>query len=104
MVCFWFPADFAENADFLLDRRLQVARPIIFSAKFAKFAGDYLQKMQRKFLTNLLFLIFVNVLIKPFYIFGIDRTVQVTVGTADYGLYAVLYNFSILYTDCKFQK
>ena len=36
-------------------------------------------------------------LIKPFYIFGIDRTVQVTVGTADYGLYAVLYNFSILY-------
>jgi O-antigen/teichoic acid export membrane protein len=53
--------------------------------------------MQRKFITNLLFLIFVNVLIKPFYIFGIDRTVQVTVGTADYGLYAVLYNFSILY-------
>lgn len=53
--------------------------------------------MQRKFLTNLLFLIFVNLLIKPFYIFGIDRTVQVTVGTADYGLYAVLYNFSILY-------
>ena len=53
--------------------------------------------MQRKFLTNLLFLIFVNVLIKPFYIFGIDRTVQVTVGTTDYGLYAVLYNFSILY-------
>ena len=36
-------------------------------------------------------------LIKPFYIFGIDRTVQVTVGTTDYGLYAVLYNFSILY-------
>ncbi|NJN78286.1 MAG: oligosaccharide flippase family protein [Saprospiraceae bacterium] len=53
--------------------------------------------MERKFITNLLFLIFVNVLIKPFYIFGIDRTVQVTVGTADYGLYAVLYNFSILY-------
>lgn len=53
--------------------------------------------MQRKFITNLLFLIFVNVLIKPFYIFGIDRTVQVTVGTVDYGLFAVLYNFSILY-------
>lgn len=53
--------------------------------------------MQYKFFTNLIFLIFVNVLIKPFYIFGIDRTVQVTVGTEDYGLYAVLYNFSILY-------
>jgi O-antigen/teichoic acid export membrane protein len=53
--------------------------------------------MQRKFITNLLFLIFVNVLIKPFYIFGIDRTVQLSVGTTDYGLYAVLYNFSILY-------
>ena len=53
--------------------------------------------MQRKFIANLLFLIFVNVLIKPFYIFGIDRTVQLTVGTTDYGLYAVLYNFSLLY-------
>ena len=53
--------------------------------------------MQRKFIANLLFLIFVNVLIKPFYIFGIDRTVQITVGTSDYGLYAVLYNFSLLY-------
>lgn len=53
--------------------------------------------MQRKFITNLLFLIFVNVLIKPFYIFGIDRSVQLSVGTTDYGLYAVLYNFSILY-------
>ncbi len=36
-------------------------------------------------------------LIKPFYIFGIDRTVQITVGTIDYGLFTVLYNFSILY-------
>ncbi|MFK7950073.1 MAG: polysaccharide biosynthesis C-terminal domain-containing protein [Saprospiraceae bacterium] len=53
--------------------------------------------MQRKFLTNLLFLIFVNLLIKPFYIFGIDRTVHVTVETADYGLYMLLYNFSIVY-------
>jgi len=53
--------------------------------------------MQRKFIANLLFLIFVNVLIKPFYIFGIDRTVQLSVGATDYGLYAVLYNFSLLY-------
>lgn len=53
--------------------------------------------MKQKFLANLLFLLLVNVLIKPFYIFGIDRTVQLTVGTAAYGLYFALYNFSILF-------
>ena len=54
--------------------------------------------MQQKFLANLLFLLFVNVLIKPFYIFGIDRTIQLTVGTEIYGLYFALYNFSILFS------
>ncbi len=53
--------------------------------------------MQRKFLTNLGLLLFLNLLIKPFWIFGIDRTVQNTVGVADYGFYFVIFNFSFLF-------
>ncbi len=53
--------------------------------------------MKEKFFTNLLFLLFVNLLVKPFYIFGIDRTVQVTVGDEVYGLYFALYNVSVLF-------
>ncbi len=53
--------------------------------------------MQRKFITNLGLLLLLNVLIKPFWVFGIDRTVQNVVGTADYGLYFTLLNFSFLF-------
>lgn len=51
--------------------------------------------MKRTFLTNLLFLIFINLLVKPFYVFGIDRTVQNFLGTENYGFYFALFNFSI---------
>ncbi len=53
--------------------------------------------MQRKFLTNLALLLFLNFLIKPFYIFGIDRTVQNVVGLEDYGFYFVVFNFSLIF-------
>jgi len=53
--------------------------------------------MQRKFITNLAFLLFLNLLIKPFWILGIDREVQNTVGAQAYGLYAALFNFSFLF-------
>ena len=53
--------------------------------------------MQRKFLTNIAFLIFINFLIKPFWILGIDRTVQNTVGPYEYGLYFAILNFSFLF-------
>ena len=52
--------------------------------------------MKRKFFTNLLLLISLNLLIKPFWIFGIDRTIQNTVGSEEYGLYFSLFNFSLL--------
>ncbi len=52
--------------------------------------------MRRKFLTNLALLVFLNLLIKPFWIFGIDRTVQNIVGAEEYGLYFSLFNFSLL--------
>ena len=52
--------------------------------------------MQRKFLTNLALLLFLNLLIKPFWILGIDRSVQNTVGDA-YGFYFVIFNFSFMF-------
>ena len=53
--------------------------------------------MQRKFLTNLGLLLFLNLLIKPIWIFGIDLTVQRNVGVGDYGFYFVILNFSFLF-------
>jgi O-antigen/teichoic acid export membrane protein len=53
--------------------------------------------MQRKFLTNLGLLLFLNLLVKPFWIFGIDRTVQNTVGAAEFGFYFLVFNFSFLF-------
>jgi len=53
--------------------------------------------MQRKFLTNLALLLFLNLLVKPFWIFGIDRSVFNVVGEADYGFYFSLFNFAFLF-------
>ncbi len=53
--------------------------------------------MQKKFLKNLLFLLFLNLLVKPFWILGIDRQVQNVVGTQDYGFYFAVFNFSYLF-------
>ncbi|MBW7867200.1 MAG: oligosaccharide flippase family protein [Brumimicrobium sp.] len=53
--------------------------------------------MQKKFLGNLLFIILLNLLIKPIYIFGIDLQIQNIVGAEDYGMYFSLLNFSFLF-------
>ncbi len=53
--------------------------------------------MRKKFITNLLFLVSLNLLIKPFWIFGIDMQVQNTVGSSEYGFYFALFNFSLLF-------
>lgn len=42
-------------------------------------------------------MVFVNFLIKPFWVFGIDRTVQNRLGEADYGLYFAIFNFTYLF-------
>jgi len=52
--------------------------------------------LKRKFVTNLILLISLNLLIKPFWIFGIDRTVQNLVGDESYGFYFALFNFSMI--------
>jgi O-antigen/teichoic acid export membrane protein len=53
--------------------------------------------MQKKFLANLALLLFLNLLVKPFWIFGIDRTVFNTVGLEDYGFYFTILNFAFLF-------
>ena len=53
--------------------------------------------MQKKFLKNLGLLVFLNLLVKPFWILGIDRQVQNAVGPEEYGLYFFLFNFSFLF-------
>jgi len=53
--------------------------------------------MRKLFITNLLLLLTLNLLIKPFYIFGIDRGVQNAVGPEEYGLYFALFNFAYLF-------
>ena len=53
--------------------------------------------MQRKFITNLGFLLFLNLLVKPFWIFGIDRTVQNIAAPGEYGFYFTVLNFTFLF-------
>ncbi len=53
--------------------------------------------MQKKFFSNLLLLLVLNLLIKPVAIFVIDSGVQNRVGAADYGLYFTLLNLSFLF-------
>ena len=53
--------------------------------------------MQKKFLTNLALLLFLNLLVKPFWVLGIDRSVQNAVGSEEFGYYFSILNFSFLF-------
>lgn len=53
--------------------------------------------MQKKFLKNLALLVFLNLLVKPFWILGVDRQVYNIVGTESYGFYFAILNFSVLF-------
>ena len=53
--------------------------------------------MQNRFIKNIIFLLFLNLLVKPFWILGIDREVQNLIGDASYGTYQALLNFSYLF-------
>ncbi len=52
---------------------------------------------QRDFVLNIAILLCLNLLIKPFWILGIDVGVQNRVGAADYGLYFAVFNFTYLF-------
>lgn len=53
--------------------------------------------MRRFFVKNILFVIAVNVLVKPVWVFLIDRNVQNTVPAGDYGTYQALMSLSIIF-------
>jgi O-antigen/teichoic acid export membrane protein len=53
--------------------------------------------MPRPFLHNVGFLLALNLLIKPVFIFGIDLVVQNRVGPEAYGFYFALFNFAFLF-------
>ncbi|NOT37081.1 MAG: oligosaccharide flippase family protein [Saprospiraceae bacterium] len=52
--------------------------------------------MKKAFISNIVFLILANLLIKPFYLFGIERKVQILVGNYDFGNYYNLFNFTLI--------
>jgi len=52
---------------------------------------------QKDFAFNICFLLFLNLLIKPFWILGIDVGVQNHVGTDMYGLYFAIFNFTYMF-------
>ena len=53
--------------------------------------------MQNRFVKNIIFLLFLNLLVKPFWILGIDLEVQNRLGDALYGQYLSIFNFSYLF-------
>ena len=53
---------------------------------------------QKDFVFNLCLLIFLNLLVKPFWMLGVDVGVQNSVGAESYGLYFAILNFSLLFT------
>jgi O-antigen/teichoic acid export membrane protein len=53
--------------------------------------------LRRRFLENISLLLVLNIIIKAFWVLGIDRTVQNVVGAEEYGLYFSLFSFSVLF-------
>ena len=53
--------------------------------------------MQKKFISNLVLIVVLNLLVKPLAIFGIDATVQNRVGAEEYGMYFSILNFTYLF-------
>ena len=54
--------------------------------------------MNREFLINILLLVVINFLIKPIYVFGIDRTVQNRVDEGIYGVFFTIFSFSYVFS------
>jgi O-antigen/teichoic acid export membrane protein len=52
---------------------------------------------QKDFIFNISLLLFLNLLIKPFWVLGIDIGVQNSIGAQQYGLYFAVFNFTFLF-------
>ncbi len=55
------------------------------------------KNLQYSFVTNLLFLISINLIIKPIWVFVIDRNAQLRLGFDQYGVYYALLNITYLF-------
>ncbi|HYM93270.1 MAG TPA: hypothetical protein VET23_03970, partial [Chitinophagaceae bacterium] len=55
-------------------------------------------KENSRFYSSLRLLIILNAIIKPVWIFGVDRLVQNSVGTMEYGTYFSLFNLSVVFS------
>ena len=53
--------------------------------------------MNRRFIINLIFAVGINLLIKPFWVLGVERGVQNAIGPEAYGFYFSLFSFSFLF-------
>ncbi len=53
--------------------------------------------MRRKFLTNIILLVSLNLFIKLFWFLGIDVYVQNEVGSSEYGFYYTIFNFAFIF-------
>lgn len=53
--------------------------------------------MNKEFASNAVLIVVLNLLVKSFYLFGIDRTVQNILPEGEYGLYFTLFNFAFLF-------
>lgn len=65
--------------------------------RFILFLRQKPELLRKRFIENLAFFATLNLLIKPIYVFGIDRVVQNTVGTAVYGTYFPLFNLVLIF-------
>lgn len=54
--------------------------------------------MREKFVKNFAFLLLANFVVKPLWIFGVDRSIQVSAGAIEYGHYFTATNFSFLFS------
>lgn len=53
--------------------------------------------VRQSFLFNILFALGVNFIIKPIWVFGIDRTVQNQIGSESYGMYFAIFNYTYIF-------
>lgn len=53
--------------------------------------------LKRYFISNIIIMLFVNILVKPIWVFLIDRNVQLQVGHKEYGMYSALVSLTIMF-------
>ncbi len=53
--------------------------------------------LKRYFVTNILIMLVLNIIVKPIWVFFIDRNVQLTVGHQEYGVYSALVSLTIIF-------